>query len=196
MKARVSLHVHDSNVSPDSNTPPEKMVEKYKELGFDAVGFVGHDEESTFESDELLILRGIEHTISRSPEVHVVEFPQQNFSFLAHPQRMLSSDTKGDAMEIIIDMAIDGVEKFNNGFTQFGGSLPVPMLANDDAHNTLQAGSSFMEVNVDKLTRKEIIRAVGRGDVEFVNNRRSIMGQGLKAFNIGKSKTSGLLCKF
>lgn len=188
MKVKINLHTHDSNVSFDSRTSPELMVKTYKRLGYDAIGFVGHDKSSEFESDDIIVFRGIERTISESPEIHIVDFPEMDFQFLAHPSRIMASDTKKTAQRIIDDRNLDGVEKFNNGVQQYRGSLDAIELSNDDAHNLFQIGTSWMELDVEDITRGQIVQALKRGDVTLKNRRRRFIGTAIKDVTAGIGK--------
>lgn len=189
MKAKVNLHTHDARVSFDSRTPPTVMAKAYERLGYDAVGFVGHDEMSEFEYSDIIIINGIEHTVSKVPEIHIVEFPEHNFSFLAHPSRILAADTSKIADNIIRDRNLDAVERFNNGLGKYDGKSDVPQLANDDAHNLLQIGSSYMEVEVTEPTEANIMRAIKQDRAELKNTRRRVLGTMVKGLHASISRT-------
>lgn len=181
MNIKINMHGHERVGSYDSITPSRAMASVYNSMGYSAVGFVGHDEMANVKSENLIIFNGIEETVSTDPEIHVVRFPEMGFSFLAHPGR---TDMDKEEMEQFIrDNNLDGVEKFSNGVEQFEGDVPAIELANDDAHNILQIGTSFMEVEVNDINRGQIVQALKRGDVELKNNRRRIAGQSLKAVN-------------
>lgn len=184
MKAKINLHTHERENSYDSSTPARVMSSVYTALGYDAVGFVGHDEMANVESGQLIIFNGIERTISEDPEIHIVEYPEIGFSFLAHPGR-----TRKDislAKRLISEHSVDGIEKFSNGVKQYEGHIDgVIELANDDAHNVFQIGTSFMEIDVKEINRGQIVQAIKRGDITLRNNRRRFIGQGVKAVNGG-----------
>lgn len=63
------------------------------------------------------------------------------------------------------------------------GELPTIELANDDAHNVWQIGTSFIEAEVNKVNRGQIVQAIKRGDIELKNNRRRVIGQAVKSAN-------------
>lgn len=187
---KFNLQTHNSRVSYDSTTPPRFMIRRYKQLGFDAIGFVGHDEMSNFESDDLIILNGIEKTIRNNPEIHIVEFPEAEFSFLAHPRRINKENTKEVAEDIIDKHNLDGVEKFNNGVKQYDGTIDTLELANDDAHNLFQIGTSFMTMDINDINEGQLVQALARSNIPLVrpeielhNKRRRIIGESIKTIN-------------
>lgn len=180
MKARVNIHTHDSRVSYDSRVPAKRLIRAYKAADFDAVGLVGHDKLSQYESDDIIVYNGIEHTVSESPEIHVVEYPEFNFRFLAHPRRITKNGTLETAEEIVRSQGLDAMEKYNSGSTQYVQDTEILELANDDAHNLFQVGSSYMEVDVQEKTRGNIMSNLMRGNVELVNNRRRLVGELIK----------------
>lgn len=181
MKVKINLHSHERIGSFDSTTPQIAMTSAYNALGYDAVGFVGHDDMADVESEQLIIFNGIEREVSISPETHIVEFPEIGFSFLAHPER--SNYSKEEIQSIINEYNLDGVEKFSDGVKQYRGEMPAIELSNDDAHNVWQIGTSFMEIEVNDVNRGQIVQAIKRGDIELKNNRRRVVGQAVKSFN-------------
>lgn len=188
MKAKVSLHTHDNRVSYDTFAPIGPRVKLYKQLDFDALGIVGHDKISDFESNNIVIFNGIERTVSEDPEIHVVELPEFDFKFLAHPRRIDDENTKETARQIIQDRNLDGVEKFNDGEQQYSGSMNTIELANDDAHNFFQTGTSYMEVETNDMNKGQIVQAIQRGDVKLKNKGDRIIGDISKTItaSIGK----------
>jgi len=180
---KIDLHAHDPEASWDSSATRKSMLRGYRRHNFDVVGFVGHDEMAGVRSDNLVVLNGIEHTISTKPEIHVVEFPDYGYKFLAHPRRITKLDTKDVASKIIQKRNLQGVEKYNNGVKQFSGDLSVPSLANSDAHNPFQIGTSFMLVDSPK-TQGSVINAVRSGEAKAVNRFRRPLGKLIKYVDV------------
>jgi hypothetical protein len=102
--------------------------------------------------------------------------------------RMGGGDVKKLSENIFNQEGLDAVEKYNDGFAQYEGSLGMPELANDDAHNPIQIGTSYMMVDVESPTKRNIMREVKNGRAELVNKRRRILGSVLHSLNIAVSK--------
>lgn len=182
--AKINLQTHDSVTSFDSFTPSTLMIDRYKKQGFDAVGFVGHGERAQVTSNEMIIFNGVEIEVREKPEIHIVKFPDMGFWFLAHPMRDAPDRTPEDVQDIVDSFNLDGVEKFTNGVEYDVDEVDAVKLANDDAHNVFQVGTSFMEVEVDRINRRQIVAAVKRGDIELFNGTRRIVGQAIKKFTV------------
>lgn len=168
----VALHVHEQNGSGDSRTAATEMLDAYRDvLGpAAAVGFVGHDSLVRTHDENSVTFDGVEHEVSTSPRrLHVVELPDHDFSYLAHPSETFPDDTRERAMETVRRLGLDGVEKYNAGEKQYEGRLPTLELAGDDAHNPLGAGVSYMKVRVRRPTEGNIMDAIRRGDYTLVN---------------------------
>ena len=186
MKAKFTLHTHDNTVSYDSYIPFSVRAKLYKTMGFDALGVVGHDNISQYDSDDLIIINGVEHTVSEDPEIHIVELPEIGFRYLAHPKRVDGNNTRETAMNIIRERNLDGVEKYNDGSKQYDGSLDTIELASDDAHNLIQTCTSYMKADVDAINRGQIVSAIKTGNFEMKNKRSRILG------DVSKGLTSSL----
>lgn len=180
---KFDLHTHERKASYDSSTPAKIMSSVYNTLGYDAVGFVGHDEIANVESEELIVFNGVEREVSEDPEIHIVEYPEIGISFLAHPQR--ENMSKSRIRDLIQEHRLNGVEKFSNGFEQYDGNMDgVLELANDDAHNIFQIGTSFMQVDVNSINRGQIVQALqSRDRIELQNKRRRLAGETVKTVN-------------
>jgi hypothetical protein len=135
------------------------------------VGYVGHDQFASNDDVSGVSLTGIEHTVSESsPEVHIVEYPDYDFKFLAHPQRIDPDDTKQTAKAYINEFGLDGVEKYRSGYKQYDGSIDrVVELAGSDAHNAHGYPTSHMVVDADSVAAGSVIDAVKAGRVELVS---------------------------
>lgn len=158
------------------------MLRTYKMAGYDVVGFVGHDEMANVKSEELLVINGIEHTKSTNPEVHVVEFPSMDFSFLAHPSR-ISNITSEAIANLARRHSVDAIERFNNGVGQDTADLDLPQVCNSDAHNVFQVDTSYMTLE-SMRQRQAVINAIKNGDVELRNNMRRPFGKAVKWMDV------------
>lgn len=181
MRTRVSLHAHERTASGDSLSSAVTMARRYRDQGFGAVGFVGHDSAPVETGDAVAAAVGVEHELRPLPRrLHVVEFPEHDFAFLAHPATAWPTDTRAKAAAFAHEHGLDGVEKYSRGRMQYAGSIPgLVELANDDAHNPHQVGESHMVVRVqdpDGPTRRvlgQVFDALRRDEFETVNRRRS-----------------------
>ncbi|MFB6147310.1 MAG: hypothetical protein ABEJ66_00345, partial [Candidatus Nanohaloarchaea archaeon] len=80
---------------------------------------------------------------------------------------------------VIKNRDLDAVEKFRRGNEQYDGHLPFLELANDDAHNIYEVGSSFMQVEVDKesvldVTWGDVFREIRSGRVTMINQPKGL----------------------
>jgi len=177
--AKVTLHTHDNTVSYDSFTPISTRARLYNRLGFDAIAPLGHDDYSEFDTEELITFRAIERTVSADdPEIHIVEIPELDFQFLAHPGRMGVDDVKNRSRDLIDEYDLDAIEKYNAGIIQYEGSINgVTELANDDAHNFFQTGASYMKFNVEEINSGQIVSALRERDFKMVNKRTRFIGE-------------------
>lgn len=148
---RVNLHAHEASASGDSDTPLYKMLDEYANRGYALAGMVGHDARPSGPPrwGPTDVIYGIEHEIRGPPNrIHVVEFPDHNFRFLAHPGSSWPEDTKRKAREFMRENSIHAVEKYNAGEEEYEGHIAgVIELANDDAHSPGAVGTSFMSVS-------------------------------------------------
>lgn len=144
---KLTLHTHTREGSWDASLTEREMARVYAEHGI--VSAVT-DHNTVTRTDRIT---GIERTVDADAFIHVVEIPEYDFAFLAHPSRLrLGGDTKSVAADLISEYGLDGVEKFSQGIVQYEGHIDgVPELANDDAHNGFQAGLSYMETDADGI---------------------------------------------
>jgi len=173
---KADLHIHDPEVSWDSRATTRDMVRTYRSLGYDVVGFVGHDKIASAHHDEMIVLNGIERTISVVPEIHIVEYPSHGIKFLAHPRRINPADTKRRAMEIIDQYDLDAVEEFNGSHRQYVGTIAATEIANSDAHNPMQAGSTYTMIDADPDI-ESVIEAINDGRVRPEKGIRRPIGR-------------------
>lgn len=171
MVTRFTLHTHERSASADSVTPARVMAQEYADRGFDVVGFVGHDERPSVPGDlPVETLTGIEREVRKRPtRVHVLDFPDHDLSVLAHPRLSHPQDTVTEMEATAETLGVDAVERFNRGVEQYGGYSPsLPETASDDAHNTSQVATSYMETDAPP-TAEGVVQAVKDGNVQLVN---------------------------
>lgn len=184
----VDLHVHEEGASHDALTSAQGMHTAFTQTVEGtpaAVGYVGHDQIADQGAGVSGVsFTGVEHTISESsPEIHIVEYPDHNFSYLAHPRRVDSTNPKDRAKTLIEKYGLDGVEKYRTGVRQYDGTIPnVVELSNSDGHNTHAFPSSYMVVGVDSVGADSVFREIKAGRFETVST-----GSVGLAHQIGKS---------
>lgn len=175
-KIVVNLHTHERS-SQDSNYSMNDLYNYYNRYFHLPVfiGFVAHDDEGVGkiprgEKPELSIL-GTEYTVNRDNDLHIIDYPEYDFSFLAHPKHTFSSDNKKEkAEEVIRRYQLDGVEKYRMGRRQYRGALSGSPLANDDAHSPHVIGSSYMVVEVDRIAPGNILEEIKKNRHQLYND--------------------------
>lgn len=154
------------------------MCQAYADAGFAVAGFVGHNHHVDSPTATVATVSGIEHGPGDGRSApHVVEFPSLDFRFLAHPGLTWPTDTRARAVAFMADNGIEAVEKYNAGRQQYAGHIDAIELANDDAHNPLQIGQSYMVVDVPTASPDAVVAAIRRGNVELVNRGFSWAGK-------------------
>jgi len=167
---RFTLHAHEQSASGDSDTPMGVMAREYADNGFDLVGFVGHDQrpEQPERDMGVAVMTGVEHELRTSPRrLHIIEFPDQELRILAHPSLTHPENTEEKAVVDADEYGVDAIEAFNKGYRELPDSVVMdsyPRVAGDDAHNTHQIGSSYMESSVE-ATPEKVAEAVKDGRV-------------------------------
>lgn len=174
---RFTLHAHCSSGSADSQTPVEVLAAAYAERDIDVVGIVGHGSVPDIDTEGLPVevLTGIEHELRKHPtRIHVVEFPEYDFRFLAHPRLTAPDGDLAETRALIDRLDVDAVEMFNRGSRHLSDreAVDVPVLANDDAHNTAQVATSYMAARVPRGTPQAVVDAARRGEVQLHNPGR------------------------
>lgn len=197
----VNLHTHESTASPDSSTSIPEMMHSYrKEFKHQPmIGFVGHDDVGhdgvPKGSTPCNAVKGVEHTIDQSIDLHVVEYPEYDFKFLAHPGYTWGSKAKEKAREFMERNDIHAVEKFRAGNVQYEGRMNAVELAGDDAHNPRQTGTSYMLVSIhdtepEDVTWSQVFSNIKEGNMKLVNNPagavQSVLGDLQKGLSLMK----------
>lgn len=170
----VNLHAHTDAGSYDGGLSPEQLARVYRAAGFGAVAITDHDVVTEPPAvDGIHVLRGIEHTVDARDHLHVVELVDHGFSFLAHPAFSFGDDRIPDAVEWAQERGLEGIERFNGGTRQMADTVQTPLLelANDDAHNPVQVGHSFMVVP-DGLDERGVVDAIRSGQFHLVRRNR------------------------
>lgn len=197
MRAKINLHAHE-RTSLDSWTSGDAMAFAYSTQNYEAVGLVAHEARPPEPEPRFTtVATGIEHGAGDGTvEPHVVEFPDHDFRFLAHPALTWPDSTKLHVREWLRSHDVDGVEKYSAGRVQFQGDLDVDdvvLLANDDAHNPRQIGASYMTIDGLPLTFGEALEAIRAGDHELHNESPSTIGQLEKSACVAAHRL-GTLC--
>lgn len=174
-KVFVNLHTHERTGSQDSDYSMREMYDAYRRR-FDVpvvIGFVAHDDEGESRVPDgkppTNCIKGTEVTVNRGNDLHIVRFPQFDFSFLAHPRHTFSDreERMKRSREIINTYDLDGVEWYRSGKKQFKGYLPEVWLSNDDAHSPHVVGSGGIFVEVEELSVDSVMGKVRKGDFKL-----------------------------
>lgn len=168
MRVAVDLHAHERTASGDSRTPASRMADvMYDRWGpFTAMGFVGHDRLVGPRPGATLAIGGMEREPHNGKFLHILDYPQYDLKILAHPKRIFPDNTKEQAMRVIRERRLDGVEKWNwaNGGLQYEGNLDVLEVAGSDAHSPLGVGMCHMVVDVQTLSAATVMTKIKAGE--------------------------------
>jgi hypothetical protein len=175
-------------------TPSSAMGDAYRRRGFGLIGLVGHEARPVVTESPIPTITGRERPVEYDgSSVHVVEYPDEQLSFLAHPRHYWSGNVRAKARAAVHDLELDGVEKFNRGRIQYEGRIEDAVeLANDDAHNTRQVGGSYMMVDTPTLAPMDVVRSIQEGRVELRNPRLRADAAAAGRANQGLSRAAHL----
>lgn len=196
----VALHVHERS-SLDSLAAPATMARAYQNAGADLVGFVAHQahvdaarEAHNATRGGVMAVDGIEHGPgSGKTHPHVVEFPEHDFAYLAHPRKTWPERTKAHAAAFVREHGLDGVERFNAGRQQYRGAFPEPVveLAGDDAHSPRGVRRSTMTVHATERTPAAVFDALRHGNFEINNHGPRFGARASKALALSVAWAKG-----
>lgn len=173
---KVCLHSHTAEGSYDGSLPAGHLETLFADNGFGALAITDHDAITEPPRQSLIQPRGIEHTLHGKKHLHVVELSDHDFKFLAHPRLTFPVNTRENIHRMLDELDLDGVEKYNSGVQQYHGDLDrrgVVELANDDCHNRLQIGHSYMTVPDSVDTEEELIGALKAGKHILENDAKT-----------------------
>ncbi len=169
------LHCHTT--CSDGKLTPQQVADVYSELGFDFIAFTDHDyllkpaHERIFDAVEtdLIIFRGIEHTVFEKGYVHVTQIfgdEEQLHVFCHLGEYDLSFEQIMDRLHALEKRyPLDAVEITTKGFLDKEFDTPeikYPKLVVDDSHTRAGCGRAWIEMDC-KRNKDSIIRAIKKG---------------------------------
>ncbi len=154
------------------------LLKACKEVGYDVVAITDHNVVTVphplqlREVGDLLVLRGVEVTF---PRLHLICLEPSVFdmgavglirssrvSWIAHPR--LTGLNPLECQEVCDREGLDGVELYNSGIRQFKGDLDGNFYAVDDVHIPSQLMTSWIEMDVKRLDKEEVLEKLKSGD--------------------------------
>ncbi len=173
---KVALHVHTS--LSDGIHSPQEMVDRYVERGFGAVAITDHgfmtkpdyfDFIRTVNSGAL-VLAGIELDWEPWHYNHLIRIhgQKETLHVLCHPRSYFLEIHEVNQRIESAPFPIDAVEITHRGFytKEYDvPEIPVPKIANDDAHEYYDIGRAWIETEETKNTDR-LLRAIKAGYFE------------------------------
>jgi len=183
-KLRISVQLHSHSQMTDGYFTVSGLLKVMSEL-YDVVAITDHNVVTVPHPlqlqglpEDFLILKGVEVTF---PQLHIICIEPSVFnmgvvglirsaevSYIAHPS--FSFLTPEMCLEICEKEGLDGVEVYNSDFVNFedtvGLSENYNLYAGDDLHIHSQLGTSWIEMNVDSITKEEVLEKLKSGDFE------------------------------
>lgn len=191
---KCDLHIHTS-ASPDGHSSVEEVIEKAKNLGFQAIAITDHDTTAgakkalTIENPGIIIIPGIEvstksghvvilgtikeyapgktaaETISEAKKDHCTVIIPHPYHVFRHAVGLVEEDA--------LPMA-DAIEAFNSRYYLPGANekaekkaleLKKPITAGSDAHEPDFVGNGINLIDAEEATVDGILKAVREGKV-------------------------------
>jgi len=167
MHLKGCLHCHTTK--SDGNLPPEELIKKYREEGFDFVAVTDHRDKPKPhcypDIDGILVLEGCE--VSEAHHWNYIEGDEETLTVWNHPFRY------DDTVRDINRCGKDVVEITEHGDFFYNVETPsskiverskLPSVATDDAHSKHMIGHAWVWVRVQEKTKDEIIRNIKKGN--------------------------------
>jgi len=129
-------------------------------------------------------IKGVEHTINEGNDFHIIEYPNYDFRFLAHPLHTFKGNER-KVEDAICSYDLDGLELYRMGRKQFFKEHSGVYLSNSDAHSKSVVGSSY--IVVDASSQEEAMRKIKRGDYSVKHRRVGVCGVFLHKLHKGFS---------
>jgi len=185
MLLKLDLHVHTSH-SQDALTDPQAVAEIAKSRGLDGVAVTEHDLLMPLESDNILIIPGIEVS---SKEGHVlglggttpvpkgleakrtIELLHEHGFLVVIPHPYDRSSPWVDPLRL--GSSIDAIETINSSMIPFGSckkkaenaarTLGLPMVAGSDSHIPSTIGDAYTLVETVAPTVESVLESIRSG---------------------------------
>lgn len=170
-----ALHVHTT--MSDGALTPEKIIEIYRDLGFDFMAITDHDflikpdyfDRIPQDCEGILVFRGVELTVFAQGYMHVtrVDGDTERLHIFNHPAEcdLPVARVKSIIEEVAEKLPLDCVEITSKGFytPDFDVSeIPYPKIATDDSHESFGCGRAWIEVDC-ALDNDTILREIKAG---------------------------------
>jgi len=158
VKVKTCLHIHTTE--GDGKGSPREMVEAYLKAGFGAVAITDHDTiTDPPEVEGIIVFEGVEHSTYGEDGIreHWLEIMGEKgvLAVKAHPNRY------GDTCQDVDFGFFDNVEATEHATLHayyFGCKTPV--VFTDDAHSIRMVNRAWILVDVYKLEKDEILKAI------------------------------------
>lgn len=185
MLLKLDLHVHTSH-SQDSSTDPKALGQIAKSRGLDGVAVTEHDFFSLIESNDILIVPGIEVS---SNEGHIlalgtndvvpkgltardtIELLRRQNCVIVIPHPYDRSSPGIDPLRL--GSNIDAIETINSSAIPFGSCkkkaeaaarlLRLPMVAGSDSHIPSTIGDAYTQVEVSSPSIESVLESIRYG---------------------------------
>jgi len=213
MLLKLDLHVH-TNHSPDSSTDRNIVAQIVKARGLDGIAVTEHDVASSFESDEILVVPGIEvssrqgHILALGPceavpkglsAERAIELLRAQGCVIVVPHPYDRSSPSIDPLHL--GVSVDAIETVNSSSIPFESSkrkaenaakvLSLSMVAGSDSHIPSTIGDAYTLVEVSSSSVGSVLEAVRAGRTTPYGSPTSIKN---KILSFKTSFTSR--CKF
>ena len=166
------LHTHTT--CSDGKLTPQQVADVYADMGYDFIAFTDHDyllkpeHQKTYDNvkSEMIIFKGIEHTVFEKGYVHVNQIigVNEQLYILNHlGEYDLTFEQVLDRIKAISERyPLDAVEITTKGFLEKEfdvDEVMYPRIASDDSHTRVGCGRAWIEMDC-KRDKDSIIRAV------------------------------------
>ncbi|MFH1445509.1 MAG: PHP domain-containing protein [Nanoarchaeota archaeon] len=202
-KLVMDLHIHTHH-SSDSNTHPNKIIKRAKEMGVNVLGITDHDTvegakevkkmapediivllgQEIRTNDGEIIIYGLEETLPNKKDlIETCKLAKEKGGFIVtpHPFDKLRHGA-GERLEEIIPY-IDAIEvfnshvrfdKFNEKAKFFAEKNKIPMVVGSDSHHHKEIGNTTNTV-FSKFNEKSVLEAIKSGNVVMKTKKASII---------------------
>lgn len=185
MLLKIDLHVHTKR-SQDAFTDPDIIPQIAKKRGLDAVAITEHDMPSSYRSEEILIVPGIEvssrdgHIIALGTRDavpkglsadHTIELLRGRNCVIVIPHPYDISSPSVDPFRL--GNSVDGIETVNSAMIPFwlakrksekaAKALGVTMVAGSDSHIPSTIGDAYTSLDVSSPSVEGVLESIRSG---------------------------------
>lgn len=196
MQLKLDLHVH-TRCSHDAFTDPDVIAQIARKRGLDGIAVTEHDLPSTYRSDEILVVPGIEVS---SREGHIVSLgayepvpkglsADQTIELLRGQNCVIVVPHPYDITSPSVDPLrlrnrVDGIETVNSSTIPFwfakrksekaARTLGVSMVAGSDSHIPSTIGDSYTLLEASSPTIENVLESIRLGKTTACGSSTSI----------------------